>query len=173
MAFAGSQPIRWAARRVVGGFAGPPVETGATRPYREPSASRQTCMPTASISRSITSGAREPHTQLQVLTQAELGASAPQLMFPAHTSEAQQASMAPNQSSTVQFPPLLAAVAPSLPPKGMHSTSSGSAPPVNDSKPALKPSSWGPVASHAQMVMPTESLTLTGTQTSACYATNA
>ena len=164
--------MSWAATRV-GGFTGPPVETGATLPYREPSAYRQACMPTASISRSITSGARQPQTQLQALTQAELGTAAPQLMFPAHTSsEAQQASMAHNQSSAMQLLPSLAvALAPSLPPKRLHTTSSGAAPPstsaASNSKPALNPSSWDPVTSHAHMLMSTPSLTLTGTWTSA------
>lgn len=171
---AASQPLSWAATRAVGSFTGPPVETGATLPYREPSAA---CTPTASISRSITSGAREPNSQLQALTQAELETSAPQLMLPDHTSsQAQQASMALNQSSAVQFPPSLAPVlAPSSPPEGLHTTSSGAAQPstgaVTMSKPAVNISSWGPVTSYAQLLMPTQSLTLTGTWTSTCYAT--
>ena len=134
-------------------------------------------MPTASISRSITSGARQPHSQLQALPQAELGTSTPQLIVPAYTaSQAQQASMALNQSSAVQLPPSLAAVlAPSSTPTGLQTTSSGAAQPstnvASNSKPAVNPSNWGPVASHAQMLMPTQSLTLTGTWTSTCYAT--
>lgn len=168
-------PTSWAAKRVVGGFTGPPIETGATLPYRELSPSRQACMPTASISRSITSGARAPQTQLQALTQAELGTPAPPV-FPAQaSSEAQpisQASMALNQSSAVQRPlPLAAASGPMLPQQGPHTTSGSALPsssPSLDGTPAAKPINWSSAASYPKLFMPAQGLMLPGAQSSAC-----
>lgn len=175
MASAAPHPTSWAAKRVVGGFTGPPIETGATLPYRELSPSRQACMPTASISRSITSGARAPQTQLQALTQADLGTPA-QPVFPAQTSsDAQpisQASMALHQSSAVQGPLSLAAASgPSLPPQGPHTTSSSALPSTSsalDSTPAPKPINWSSAASYPKLFMPAQGLMLPGTETAAC-----
>ena len=168
--------MKWGAKRAVGGFTGPPVETGATLPYRElpaPTNFRQACVPTTDTSRSITSGARQPQAQMQAVTQSELGTSAPQLMFPAHTSSEaslqNQASMTLNQATAVHFPLSVATgLAPSLPCKGgLHAASSGLALPSNsaalDSAPGPKPGNWpekGPAASYAHMLMPTPRLTL-------------
>ncbi|KAL0046703.1 hypothetical protein WJX82_007873 [Trebouxia sp. C0006] len=57
----------WAAKRA-SGFTGPPVETGATLPYREtprPANFGPTGLPPVSLSRSVTSGARQVQAGLQ------------------------------------------------------------------------------------------------------------
>ncbi|KAL3155756.1 hypothetical protein ABBQ32_012773 [Trebouxia sp. C0010 RCD-2024] len=155
---AAPHPVRWPAKRVVGGFTGPPVETGATLPYRDPCVPlnfglASSVAPPTGVSRSITSGARQPQAQPQARTSTDNLplASAPQLMFPAHASlEASilsQASMT-CKLSAVQFPLSVAAgLAPSLLTRGgLHSTSSGSALPSKsaspDSDPSPKPSAW-------------------------------
>lgn len=185
LASAASNPASWAGKRVVGGFTGPPIETGATLPYRELSPSRQACMPTASISRSITSGARAPQTQLQALTQA---ASQPactlavqgsaQPAFPAQTSSearpVSHTSMANHQSSAGQgllSPAAASASAPSLPPQGPHTTSGSALPstsPALDSTPAPKPINWSSAASYPKLFMPAQALMLSGTYTATC-----
>ena len=166
--------MKRAAKRIVGGFTGPPVETGATLPYRDPSAPLNFSLagsvaPPTGVSRSVTSGARQPQTQPQALTSTEDMplTSAPQFMFPAHASlEApilSQASMAFNHFSAMQFPLSVAAgLAPSLLTKGgLHSNSSGLALPRTgaspDSEPGPKPGAWSKgkfAASQSQMCMP-------------------
>lgn len=172
MTSAASNSTSWTAKRVVGGLTGPPIETGATLPYRELSPSRQACMPTASISRSITSGARAPQTQLQALTQAELGTPA-QPAFPAQTSSEAQpithASIALNQSSAVQgsLPHAAAsALAPSLPLQGPHTISGSALPstsPALDSTPTSQPINWSSAASYPKLLMPAQGFMLPGT----------
>ena len=58
----------WPAKRASGGFTGPPVETGATLPYRDtprPVSFGPTGLPPVSLSRSVTSGARQVQAGLQ------------------------------------------------------------------------------------------------------------
>lgn len=58
----------WTAKRASGGFTGPPVETGATLPYRDtprPVSFGPTGLPPVSLSRSVTSGARQVQADLQ------------------------------------------------------------------------------------------------------------
>ncbi|DBA80836.1 hypothetical protein WJX77_004822 [Trebouxia sp. C0004] len=58
----------WPTKRACGGFTGPPVETGATLPYRDtprPVSFGPTGIPPVSLSRSVTSGARQAQAGLQ------------------------------------------------------------------------------------------------------------
>lgn len=61
------QLSNWPASRASGGFTGPPIETGATLPYREPPRLINhgvKGLPTVSHSRSVTSGARQVQASL-------------------------------------------------------------------------------------------------------------
>lgn len=105
----------WPARGAAGGFTGPPVETGATLPYREPSRCTkygQKSLPVVGVSRSVTSGARQIQSSLQALnpqliapSQLAIPSQAPpedhsQTLMPTNTVVAEQLAQAPAQGSS-------------------------------------------------------------------------
>ena len=117
--------VNWLARRAVGGITGPPVETGATLPFRELPAAvsvSQATKPPSGMSRSITSGARQAQPSAAQPQHSQLiPTPTPQPTLPtAASSESQSPRSQPDiifvQSSAPQFP-LSSAVqmTPSLP----------------------------------------------------------
>ncbi|KAA6417874.1 MAG: hypothetical protein FRX49_12172 [Trebouxia sp. A1-2] len=125
----------WPTKRASGGFAGPPVETGATLPYRDTPRPGPTGIPAVSLSRSVTSGARQVQAGLQpskpllsnnlqptipLLSSAE---SQPQSFFTSRSEWAHQVLQAATQSA---IPHLVPSGLSHLPqthlPRGTHQT---------------------------------------------------
>ncbi|KAL0037920.1 hypothetical protein WJX79_005361 [Trebouxia sp. C0005] len=107
----------WPTKRASGGFAGPPVETGATLPYRDTPRPGPTGIPAVSLSRSVTSGARQVQAGLQpskpllsnnlqptipLLSSAE---SQPQSFFTSRSEWAHQVLQAATQSAIPHLVP--------------------------------------------------------------------
>lgn len=163
--------VNWAARRAVGKLSGPPVETGATLPYREPPVAISFSMPTSSVSRSVTSGARQPqdHAQGQVAQMPPV--PQPTLSTPASSGlqSHRQAEINFNKPLAARFPLSSAAsMMPSLPaawPKaGSHAMASDSAVPSNSPAPNVAPAGVQSALAQSISAAPLAQITSLATQ---------